>query len=250
MFNKLNSRVRACLLHFFISLLIFTAIFLILINLWYPEPYFKVSGGWQGLRIAAPVDLILGPLLTLIVFNPLKSLKELKSDLSIIGIVQISALIWGIHTIYEQRPVALVFWENSFLTVAATELTEHNYPLEKLAELGRDHPVMIFAEKPRDKDGLNRLLENLEKHNIAPHHQTEWYRPLLPNFPAILNFQIALSDKFKQNPVIQTQMKNLEIQSGINKANFRYFFMQAKYKDMVVVFSSEGKLVGYLIQDS
>ena len=60
---------------------------IILILLWYPAPYFMAAGGWQGLRIAAPIDLILGPLLAFIVLNKKKGTKKLIGDMTVIVIL-------------------------------------------------------------------------------------------------------------------------------------------------------------------
>jgi len=49
----------------------------------------------------------LGPLLTLAVFDPKK--KELKRDLSIILLIQLSALFYGIYTVSVARPAYIVF---------------------------------------------------------------------------------------------------------------------------------------------
>ena len=60
---------------------------------WYPTPYFAIDGGWQVLRILAGVDVVLGPLLTFIVFKIGK--PSLKFDMSCIILMQIGALIYG-----------------------------------------------------------------------------------------------------------------------------------------------------------
>jgi hypothetical protein len=37
--------------------------------LWYPEFLFKTDGGWNGIRLIAGIDFIIGPTLTLIVYK-------------------------------------------------------------------------------------------------------------------------------------------------------------------------------------
>jgi len=84
------TRLKAASAHFLLSLILFLAVITIVIFLWYPEPHFKVSGGWQGLKIVAMIDLVLGPLLTSIIFNTQKSKAKLMGDLSIIAILGFS----------------------------------------------------------------------------------------------------------------------------------------------------------------
>ena len=70
------TRLTAALAHFLLSLIVFLVVVIVLVLFWYPEPHFNASGGWQGLKIAASIDLILGPLLTFVIFNPKKSKSE------------------------------------------------------------------------------------------------------------------------------------------------------------------------------
>ncbi|MCG6936115.1 MAG: hypothetical protein LJE73_09510, partial [Proteobacteria bacterium] len=63
------SRWRAFLIHLGISLVIFLILAYIILIKWYPVPFFYTDGGWQGVRIVAAVDLVLGPLLTLLVYK-------------------------------------------------------------------------------------------------------------------------------------------------------------------------------------
>jgi hypothetical protein len=102
---KLNSRLGAFALHLLISALILITLLIVIFFVWYPNGLIS-AGGLTGLKILIGVDLILGPVLTLIVFSPGK--KGLKFDLALIAIIQISCLIYGLWTIYSQRPLVQV----------------------------------------------------------------------------------------------------------------------------------------------
>ena len=86
------TRLNAFLIHFSISLVIFFILLYFILVQWYPQPLFSTDGGWRVIRIIAVVHLMLGPLLTLIVFKPGK--KGLKFDLSMIALVQVLAFSW------------------------------------------------------------------------------------------------------------------------------------------------------------
>jgi hypothetical protein len=240
------SRYKAGLMHFCLSVSIFSIIFLVLIKLWYPEPFFNASGGWQGLKIVGPIDIVLGPLLTLIVFNPVKPIAELRKDLGIIFGLQISALMWGVFTIYQQRPVAEVFWEDSFLTVAAVDLTGHHYPLKNLEQFSSSTPALVYAERPKTKEHLVEMMERMGKNGILPHHQTEFYRPLTDNFEKILPFQVNIDASIKENPVLAAQLDKLLASGHYQKSEMKYFSLKAKYHDMILVFNAKGEQIGYL----
>jgi hypothetical protein len=100
------SRFQAAGIHFGISFGIFLICLALVFTVWYPGILSQVDDGWhRALLLIAGVDLVLGPLLTLIIFNPAK--KSLKFDLSVIVIIQLAALVAGLYTVHTTRPLAL-----------------------------------------------------------------------------------------------------------------------------------------------
>jgi hypothetical protein len=73
-------------IHFLIGLAIFLGLLAVILFLWYPGILFNVDRGWAGLQLVIGVDLIAGPLLTLVVFKTGK--RGLNFDLSCIAIFQ------------------------------------------------------------------------------------------------------------------------------------------------------------------
>lgn len=111
------SKLRAGLIHFLISLSIFG---LVLAWVWfiaYPDVYFSMAGAVQGLTLVFLVDVVLGPLLSFLVYNPKKPKKEIISDFTIIGLVQVGALLYGVNTLYQEHPKAVVVYHKSSATV-------------------------------------------------------------------------------------------------------------------------------------
>jgi hypothetical protein len=112
------NRYQAFAIHMAMSLVIFFFLLICITQYWYPGILFDTGNGWKAIGMIVGIDLVLGPLLTLIVFNPLKS--SLKFDLSIIALIQTVALIYGTWTIHQTRPIALAFINTSFMTVFAS----------------------------------------------------------------------------------------------------------------------------------
>ena len=113
------SRAQAFAAHLTLSLLAFSALVLVMLRWWYPGELFLVDGGWEGLKLVAMVDLVLGPLLTLILYKPGK--PNLAMDMSLIAAVQIGALAYGAVTTWQQRTVAVVYAERAFTTLSASD---------------------------------------------------------------------------------------------------------------------------------
>ena len=120
--NVRISRLKAAGIHLAISLLLAALAALLVFVVWYPYPYRAISGGSQLFLLVVTVDVVLGPLLTLTVFNPQKPLRELRVDLALIGLLQLAALGYGLWTVAVARPVHLVFEINRFTVVHAIDV--------------------------------------------------------------------------------------------------------------------------------
>ena len=101
------NRWKASTIHLACSALIATTIIVLMLALWYPGAYFTAMGGQMLVLIVVGVDVVLGPLITLIIFDTRK--KSLKFDLGVIVAVQVAALVYGCYVMFEARPVYNVF---------------------------------------------------------------------------------------------------------------------------------------------
>lgn len=145
----LKSKFRALSIHLCISAAILAALMTMIIFWWYPGIWFAIDGGWQGTRIMVLVDMVLGPVLTLIIFNPAKTRRHIIFDLSCIGLIQAAALAWGIHAVHSQRPLAIVYWDTAVYSVDAYELAQFNTDVSDLEKFNQTLPIMIAARAPK-----------------------------------------------------------------------------------------------------
>lgn len=116
------NRYQASAWHFSLSALLGLAVFMLFRFVWYPGALWDLSGAAKLLLLVVGVDVTLGPLLTLIVFNPKK--KSLPFDLAVIALVQSAALAYGVWVMAQSRPVYLVGAVDRFVLVAANDLDE------------------------------------------------------------------------------------------------------------------------------
>jgi hypothetical protein len=116
------SRWKAAGIHLTISGLIGLLVLALLFLVWYPGPYFRAAGGEDLVVILLAVDLVLGPLLTLVLFKSGK--KGMRFDLAMIAMFQIAALVYGLHVISEARPAFIVGVVDRFAVVAATDIDD------------------------------------------------------------------------------------------------------------------------------
>lgn len=114
------NRWKASALHLALSALIAFTVVMLALALWYPRPYFAAMGGETLLRLLIGVDVVLGPLITLIIFDPRK--PELKRDLAMVAVIQLGALVYGSYVMFQARPVYNVFSGDRFRVVAANSI--------------------------------------------------------------------------------------------------------------------------------
>ena len=114
--------MKAAGIHLAISLSIALLAALLVFFVWYPYPYREISGGRELFLLVVAVDVVMGPLMTLAVFNLNKSRKELRRDLAVIAALQLAALSYGLWTVSVARPVHLVFEIDRFRVVHAIDI--------------------------------------------------------------------------------------------------------------------------------
>lgn len=241
------TRIKAALSHLFLSIIIFSGVIAALLFIWYPPPYFTASGGWQGLKIAAGVDLVLGPLLTLIIFDLTKSRKKLMGDLMVIALLQLTALGWGVYAIYSQRPVAVVFWEHEFMTIPAMAIEEQQISLDELDQFGLQNPPLIYAEKPKELEALRALSKRIKEARIPPHHDLELYKPLADFFDEIVPFQLNMPKILERNTDVRNQLDKILANKGRQQEYYYYFPLRSKYHNIILLFSHDGKLENHIV---
>jgi hypothetical protein len=152
-----TSRLRAFSRHLLLSLTIVSSVFALVFFVWYPTPFFAAVGAWSIIRILVGVDLVLGPALTLIVFKPGKRL--LIVDVVVIAIVQISALIYGVTVLYQERPQFAVFALDRFHILSEQDVPEELRAPFDWIQKPVSGPLLASARLPETLEERQRLLE-------------------------------------------------------------------------------------------
>jgi hypothetical protein len=153
------SRWKAAAIHLSISLVIALLVGALLFGVWYPPPFFHAAGADKLVLLLVGVDVVLGPLLTLIVFKSGK--PSLKFDLACIVIVQALALAYGVSVVTRSRPVFLVAAVDRFVLVTANDLDEADLALGSAPEfrtLSWTGPRLAGTHVPIQVEDRNSLL--------------------------------------------------------------------------------------------
>ncbi len=170
------SRWQAFGIHLAISTLLLLAMLTIILLLWYPGLLFSVDGGWTGLRIVIGVDLVLGPLLTLVVFKAGK--PGLKFDLSCIAIFQLVCMAAGMWIVYDERPVALVLAYDTFYSLSRDEFETYEKDTAFLGDFAGGWPKLLHTELPENYIQADIVAIRSEFIGDPLYIQTERYRAI------------------------------------------------------------------------
>ena len=180
------SRWKAAGLHLTISIVIAVVALMLMLFVWYPWPLFQAAGGNELAMILIGVDVVSGPLLTLIIFKSGK--WGLKFDLVTIAVVQVCALIYGSYVVFLARPAFIVFVKDRF-EIAATADLEPEALAEARIEKYRSTPLLgperVFADFPKEKAEQQKLIE-LALAGLDLHHFPKYYAPYGERRQAVL----------------------------------------------------------------
>lgn len=176
MLNK--DKISFFLKHLSVSVSIAILALILVFYIWYPAPLAKAVGVTHIFLLVLAIDVIVGPLLGLVVYK--KGKKSLKFDLSIIFIIQISALSYGLYNIAQGRPVWLSFDLNRFELVQnyMTDKEEQKNAEITYQSNGWLKPKWVSVRKAINDQEQNQWMFYEFEHAISPAMRPILYQPL------------------------------------------------------------------------
>lgn len=166
------TRWKASAIHLSLSAIVLAAIAAVVVFRWYPPGLFHIARADTLLVLIGGVDLVLGPLLTLIVYTQGK--KGLRFDLTVIALLQLAALVYGLNTVWQSRPVFLVASDTRLTLLFANEMDRAD--LGKAPPRYRDLPAFgartVAVTTP---DALTEVIRKMTGNDARRHPAN--YRP-------------------------------------------------------------------------
>lgn len=226
----MKEKFKASAIHLSISAIILGIFYLFVLNVWYPAPYFQVSGLLGIMLMLIAIDLIIGPLLTFIVFKPKKA--SLKFDLSVIAAIQIVALVYGAISVYEGHPVYIAYTIDRFTLVSANEVDPQQAKYDEFKVSTYGQPTVVYAKMPEKGDQRNQLLFDsiAGKGDLESH--PEYYEPIHQYTNEILERSIAV-DKILASPHSKKHLEAFLKKQSKKASDFAYLPLMGKEKVML-----------------
>ncbi len=175
-----KKKALAALTHLAGSIVVVLLLMGIIYTIWFPNNLIYVTDTNKILAIIILVDISIGPFLTFIIYNEQK--KELKRDILIILLIQISALVYGVHVISNSRPAYIVFAIDRFEITYISQLSKAELNKTKTLPFNKkpkpwERPTWISAELPSDPAERSELLfQAIDGRDLA--QTPKYFRPL------------------------------------------------------------------------
>lgn len=222
------SRIRAASIHLLLSALIGGTLLGLFWFVWYPTPLFLAVGGHQIFLMLLAIDVVLGPLLTLIVFKTSK--KNLKLDLAVIAFVQAAALAYGVQTLLVGRPVYIAALGHRFDVIQANEVEKSD--IEKAnSSLPWFGPVWTGTESPKNqKERENLMFGGADLGSLPQYHV-----PLGQMRDELLRRSESIVKLKSYNPGQEANIDDWLKRRGYYADIVRYQGLKARSRDMAVI---------------
>lgn len=243
---RLRTAAKAFVIHLGWSILVATFAGALVLGLWFPYPYRVVAGGQHLFWVLVGVDVVCGPLLTALLFNPQKSRRALRFDLTLIASVQLSALVYGLHSISGARPVVLAFEVDRFVAVTASQVYSPALTTAP-GQLSWTGPVLVGTRGP--KDGAEALASiDLSLQGIEPSARPDWWQPYESSRAAVRQRMRPLSNLHGKLPADKQALVNTSVQQTARQLENIYYLPLVSHKSLdewVVLLDEDAHIIGH-----
>lgn len=230
----MSKRVKFFLSHLGLSLLISLLILSWIFFVWYPTPLAKAVGVTHIFLMLICIDVIIGPLLGFIVYKAGK--KTLKFDLTVVILIQISALLYGVYTIGQGRPAWIVYNVDRFELVRNNEiiLDQSKNAKEQYQSSSWLQPKFVAVQLSQDIKQRNDDMFNEVFGGVSLSQHPERYVPLE-------QVKAQMQKRAQKIELLNQFNTKNEVDSIVSKypqAN-AWFPLKANAVDMVVLVNKE-----------
>lgn len=229
-------KLKASLIHLVLSAILIALVTGSMLFFLFPTLFIGITDFKEIALLIISVDLILGPLLTFVVFQPKK--KTLTFDLSIIAAIQLSALIYGVYALYQIHPVYITFNVDRFTLVTAKDAEPEKAKFKEYNVSKLDTAKLAFVKMPVDIEKRNEIAMTAAFGGGDLESWIEYYEPYKDNINHILARSLDPKIIFSQD---NAKNKLTAFQKKFSNPLDTYAFLplNSNTKNMVIVLDRE-----------
>lgn len=249
--SRLCQSLPPASIHFVISAIIACGIAGVIFGIWYPWPYHEFSGGRNIFLLMIGVDIVCGPILTLLVYTANKPKKLLYMDLGLIFAIQIAALLYGVSMAYSARPIYLVAEIDRFQVITRAEISDMD--IERLPESLRagiwSRPMIIGIREPNSIEERNKVLFESLQGGRDYAERPEFYVAYTERVAnKSLEKSKRLVDFVLKYPGLNAWANNYALARGVPVNLIKYLPVKAR-EDWIAVLDGNGYVVDFVKGD-
>ncbi|WP_339080097.1 TfpX/TfpZ family type IV pilin accessory protein [Pseudomonas sp. TMP9] len=238
--TRFHSAAAASGMHLLASLFVAVCCAALVFGLWYPFPYSDLAGGKELFFLVVAVDVVCGPLLTFLIFNPAKPRVELYVDIALIVLLQVGALAYGLFSIVEARPVFLAFEGDQFKVVSVPDVQfeDINSAPPSLRKFSLTGPVLIGVKlsSPSDSDYVDSI--KLALNGLPPAFRPARWVDFDSQSEQVVKLAVPLAELRKKHPLKQNVIDEALVASGLSEGDLGYLPLTVSGRsDWVVIVS-------------
>lgn len=186
--------------HFVVTLLLAAIAAALIFLVWYPDPFDDMIGGTELFVLIVGSDLVLGPLMSLVLYNSRKTRLALLVDYSLVGILQLAALAYGISIMADARPVYVAYSKDRYEIVLAGDIKQKELAAARDPQFARipwtgPKYVAVVISGADYQDALFEALAGNEEHQ-----RPKFFRPYQSQLGALRKHAKPLSVLEEKKP--------------------------------------------------
>lgn len=223
-------------------------------GLLYPWPYHSLLGAGKVFLLLLVVDGVCGPLLTLMLASPTKSRRERWLDLGLVGVIQVVALVYGLHSLWVARPVVLAFERDRLVAVTANEVDVAMLPkviaaLPALRTLPWWGVAPVATRHPADSNEYFQSVD-LGLAGISPAMRPDWWLPWSSANSEMAQRAKPLSHLLERMPQATDAVLAAARNAKMNPQQLSYLpLTSSKTRDWIALLNEQLEPVGYVPVD-
>jgi hypothetical protein len=245
--DALTSRLRAAALHLALSVAVAVMAGALVFALWYPSPFDEISGGRELFLLVMAIDVVVGPLITLAVFNSRKPRRELARDIAVVVLLQAGALAYGLYTVALARPVVVSLEADRLRVVRAIDLSGVDLSrapngLQRLSWLG---PRFVVTRRPSPSEQLDTIDRALSGQDIGA--RPEFWQALAVVPAEYANAAVPLKRLLERQPTNAAALRSAARSTGRQIELLGYLPILGRRTDWSALIDlKDGSVAGYV----
>lgn len=252
--GRLRAALRVAGLHLLLSAALAFAVAMLVFQLWFPSPFDELIHGRQLFFLITAVDVVCGPLLTLVLYSPYKSKRKWRIDVGLIVLVQCTAFSYGLWQLSTSRPVLLAFEGDRFRVVQAADVIVEELPSspEDLRNLGWAGPRLVGVRLLEPTDPEFPKSVQMAMQGMHPAFRPTRWEPYERAGTRLAYALRPLAELAARYPARADELAAIEDASGVQIKNLGFLpLVSGITTDWVIVLSRPNmKPVGYLHMDA